>query len=320
MRKVTFLSVAVVALTGAVWAPACGSNGDGDNLGGEGGLGGAHAGGRRDSVPSRPAGSGGTAEGGAGGEPDNEPITLYCGDGHVGGAEECEPPGKGSCGIDCLWREPVCGNDVREDGEECDPPNGETCNESCERLEIECGNSVVQNGEECDPPDGKLCNDNCYAIECGDFLREGREECDPPNGIACDDKCHNIEPTCGDEVVQIGEQCDPSNGRSCGEDCRLTTVLNHCPTVVLIGGPTSMTIGSPYPISIEALVEDADGDETFVSWRVTSGTISDPSATQITYVCTEEGAQTLEATVRDSDPACAVATQLVPVCYPAEEP
>jgi ubiquitin len=311
-RRTTLLSLALLWGTSSVVTVACGSDGEGDGDG-PGGFGGAAG------SPARP-GSGGKAEGG---EPPESSGggggTLYCGDGQVGGAEECEPPGQGRCGIDCILRDPVCGNKVREEDEECDPPNGETCSKDCDVIVIECGNSVVQAQEECDPPDDKSCNDNCYRIECGDFEVEGKEECDPPNGLSCDDKCRAIEPECGDKAIQPGEQCDPPNGRNCSDECRLTGVVNLCPEVIIFAAPNESTIGSDVPISIDADIVDPDGDEVFISWRVTSGTISDPDAAEVNYFCTEPGPQTVEITVRDSDPACAVSWNIVPFCHPAEE-
>jgi hypothetical protein len=307
MRAAIFSSLVLFALAAGLSSSACGSNENRSTFGGEGGLGGDAQEDGGGSIPGRPKGSGGKSSGGEGGETGSGgATTLYCGDQKVSDSEECEPPGVGSCGIDCLWLPAICGNEVREEGEECDPPNGETCSDECKSLRIECGNAVVQAEEECDPPNNKTCSDNCTRIVCGDFKREGTEECDPPNGRSCDTKCRNIRAVCGDTIVQPGEECDPPNGKSCGKE------------VFMVGAPAESAIGSDIPISINVEVNDPDGDEVFFSWRVTSGEISDTESLDVIYSCTEVGAQTIEIQVRDSAPACVVAQTLVPYCYEAE--
>jgi hypothetical protein len=55
--------------------------------------------------------------------------TIVCGDGIVGGDEDCDPPDGVTCNAFCQFI--VCGNGVVDGIEQCDPPNGYDCSNTC---------------------------------------------------------------------------------------------------------------------------------------------------------------------------------------------
>ncbi|MGK0358272.1 MAG: cysteine-rich repeat protein, partial [Bradymonadia bacterium] len=125
---------------------------------------------------------------------------IVCGDGAVGGGEECDDgnvdAGDG-CAADCTI-EPGCGNGRIELDEACDDgnlDNGDGCDDQCQ-FEVFCGNGNVDAGEACD--DGNLdagdgCSADCqFEQVCGNGAVEGTEQCDDgnvDNGDGCDALC-----------------------------------------------------------------------------------------------------------------------------------
>jgi hypothetical protein len=69
----------------------------------------------------------------------------------------------GDCGNYTLDITPViCGDGILGGNEQCDPPDGVTCNAFCQF--IVCGNGVVDGVEQCDPPNGYDCSNACTFI------------------------------------------------------------------------------------------------------------------------------------------------------------
>ena len=171
-------------------------------------------------------------------------IGNYCGDGTVGGSEQCDD-GNSTAGDGCgpTCQDEVCGNNVMDPGEACDDGNtndGDGCSSLCE-IEDPCGNGAIDGSEECD--DGNNMNgDGCSATctdewVCGDGDVDPGETCDPadsatnPNpttGATCNSNCQ-YDPICGDGNVDNGEDCDAgaANGTS-GEPCTAGCVLRSC--------------------------------------------------------------------------------------------
>lgn len=159
-----------------------------------------------------------------------------CGDGYLGGGEQCDagPANSDSqpdaCRTDCLAAH--CGDGVMDGGEACDgldlgiascvdfgyaTPIGLACTGGCEldpgACQAICGNGVLEPGEQCD---GSLLG----AWTCLDF---GYSQ---SGGLGCDGACvpdtAGCTPTCGDGVVEPGEVCDDGNtvgGDGCRADC-----------------------------------------------------------------------------------------------------
>lgn len=159
----------------------------------------------------------------------------FCGDGNVVAPEECDPPGEGACGPDCLRDPDRCG-----DGQCEAPEHSINCPADCTPA---CGNGLREEGEDCDGEDlgdatctslgyagGTLvCAPNCtYGVLvcetlCGDGLLDAGETCDDggrQNGDGCTALCA-VEPgwscvgtpsvcatVCGDGQVVGGELCD----------------------------------------------------------------------------------------------------------------
>jgi hypothetical protein len=154
------------------------------------------------------------------------PVVLsICGDGTVGGQEECEsasdcPLGQACDTATCDCVSLPCGNGVLDPGEGCDPPGShdgcgqyEVCNATCGCVPSPyCGNNWVDPGEDCE---FLYCDaDNC----------ETSYGCTEPewcNVITC--QCEAV-PKCGDGVINLGEQCDGDDepcddGMFCSNDC-----------------------------------------------------------------------------------------------------
>jgi len=124
---------------------------------------------------------------------------VKCGDGAIGGVEQCDPPNVGrGCSADCRL----------EPGYVCDPPPT--------------------------PPNASQPA-TCHKTVCGDGVREGIEACDDHNtvdGDGCASNC-TLEPDCssgtcvskcGDGVKLRPEGCDDGNtadGDGCAHDCTI---------------------------------------------------------------------------------------------------
>ena len=122
-----------------------------------------------------------------------------------------------------------CGDGVLGGIEQCDPPNvGQGCSADC-RLEP---------GSVCDPPPTPATPSRpaiCHKTVCGDGKKEGTEACDDGNtidGDGCSSSC-TFEPDCsrgscssrcGDGIKLPPEACDDGNttdGDGCSHDCML---------------------------------------------------------------------------------------------------
>ena len=158
-------------------------------------------------------------------------LRIECGDGLVGGFEECDGGGlgqEGGCEADCS-APLVCGNGFVQvlNNEECDDGNltpGDGCDENCV-LEV-CGNGIVQDaaGEECDDAgESVACDADCSLPLCGDGFRNEAfgEECDDVIASEfCDADCTLA--LCGDGTLNpaAGEACDePVETPDCDSDC-----------------------------------------------------------------------------------------------------
>jgi fibro-slime domain-containing protein len=135
-------------------------------------------------------------------EPGKRCVYLVkCGDGALGGIEQCDPPAAGrGCSADCRI----------EPGWVCAPP--------------------PVPADPTNPP-------SCHKTVCGDGTREGAEACDDANAIdgdGCASSC-TFEPDCtsgrcvskcGDGMKLPPEACDDGNtadGDGCAHDCVLET-------------------------------------------------------------------------------------------------
>ena len=133
-------------------------------------------------------------------------VEAVCGDGQLGGGEECDAGADnddaGLCKTDCTAQR--CGDGALGPGEACDDGNAvddDECSNSC--VPAACGDMVVQVGEACD--DGNLeLSDACVGCQvaaCGDtFIQAGVEECDDGNAIdgdGCSAMCMKEAPKCG---------------------------------------------------------------------------------------------------------------------------
>jgi cysteine-rich repeat protein len=178
-----------------------------------------------------------------------------CGDGVLGGGEECDGEDLGgatcesvsggfeggllkcssSCRFDTSECIPEgCGNGVIDLGEECDDGNDDNtdaCLKVC-RAAV-CGDGFVWEGtEECDDANDvntDSCLGDCTEASCGDgHLWEGVEECDDGNQVSTDGCTNECKlPVCGDGHVFEGvEECDDgnqSNTDDCTNDCLSAT-------------------------------------------------------------------------------------------------
>ncbi len=131
---------------------------------------------------------------------------VVCGDGMLGGAEECDAGAENGdtklCKANCTTQK--CGDGFVGPGEACDDGNAvdnDACSNAC--VPAACGDKVVQMGEACD--DGNVeATDACIACKaavCGDtFVQAGVEECDDGNvngGDGCSAACKKEAPKCG---------------------------------------------------------------------------------------------------------------------------
>jgi MYXO-CTERM domain-containing protein len=143
-----------------------------------------------------------------------------CGDGSVGGNEECDDMMESAmCDADCT--EALCGDLTVNDmaGEDCDEGGVESA----------------------------ACDADCTAVACGDGTVNATvmEQCDDGGASAtCDTDCTPAE--CGDMLVNMvaGEQCEDGNtvdGDGCSSTCQLEgeTGAGGAATTSASGGPTS---------------------------------------------------------------------------------
>lgn len=151
---------------------------------------------------------------------------MICGDGIVGGAEECDAQGESArCNADCTLA--ACGDGVLNAtaGEDCDDGGlSATCDLDC--TVSECGDTVLNElaGELCDEGgESAACNADCTLSMCGDGIinRSDGEQCDDGDeSETCDSDC--TVSMCGDGVINraAGEICDDGGrSRSCDVDC-----------------------------------------------------------------------------------------------------
>lgn len=172
------------------------------------------------------------------------PTEAVCGDGIVGGEEQCDDGLAGNsnttpnaCRKDC--KDPVCHDGVTDNqfNEQCD--DGNTNNTDCcvgECVNATCGDGTKNCNEECDLGAGNAnqpdtCRKTgafaCKNPKCGDTITDpgNNETCDDGN-TANNDGCNStckIE-VCGDGVTQPPrEQCDNgANNANEPDKCRAT--------------------------------------------------------------------------------------------------
>jgi spore coat protein H len=182
-------------------------------------------------------------------------LAAVCGDGVVGGAEECDD-GNVTSGDGCTAGcRSECGDGQLQPGETCDDGNrfdGDGCSAVC-LVEPGCGDGILDLvlGEQCDDAmngenfaDG--CRDDCTANLCGDGRLDLGEACDDGNaadGDGCSAACVDEDgvAVCGNGLLEAGEGCDDANfvptdacdnacQRPCtGADTAVVASLNgHC--------------------------------------------------------------------------------------------
>lgn len=161
--------------------------------------------------------------------------TAKCGDGLVGGDEQCDD-GNGVPGDACtnsceLAR---CGDGIQGPGEACDDgdqDDGNGCSNGC--LIPTCGDGVVEGDEQCDEAgESVTCNMNCTAAMCGDGQLNmlAGEACDDGDeSPTCDADC--TAPVCGDGGINAsaGELCDDGDmnaGDACSRQCAPTKIVD----------------------------------------------------------------------------------------------
>jgi fibro-slime domain-containing protein len=158
-----------------------------------------------------------------------------CDDGNTHGGDGCSADCRVEKDFDCpLPGKPCvylvkCGDGVLGGIEQCDPPTvGAGCSATCK----------LDPGYVCDPPPAvpdPSKPSTCHRTVCGDGKKEGTEACDDGNtvdGDGCSGGC-SLEPdcssgtcasACGDAVKLAPEACDDGNtkdGDGCSHDCQL---------------------------------------------------------------------------------------------------
>jgi cysteine-rich repeat protein len=158
------------------------------------------------------------------------PCDQVCGDGEVGGTEDCDDAGESpTCDADCTTA--TCGDGLLNTaaGEACDDASeSPTCDADC--TAAACGDGLLNTaaGEACDDAvESPTCDADCTAAACGDgqVNAAAGEACDDGGeSVTCDTDC--TAAMCGDEVVNAmaGETCD-DGGRSasCNLDCTVAS-------------------------------------------------------------------------------------------------
>ncbi len=165
--------------------------------------------------------------------------TNTCGDGAIGGDEQCDDG-------DYNYPNDGCENCMKQTGFDCpypDAPCVPLCGDSILLMNEACDDGNVLPDDGCSPTcawepgwacDGEPGNYTCHPTTCGDGVAEGAEACDDGNGNlgdGCTPLCRR-EPTCdagactsscGDALI-VGEACDDGNaasGDGCSADCQL---------------------------------------------------------------------------------------------------
>ena len=168
-----------------------------------------------EAVTSGASSTGDTSTGGTtGGESSESGMSTGIGEGGCAdGTQDCPCYGNMTCndGLACAdevcvpMQAPVCGDGMLGGMEECDAgmENGDTklCKANCTTQK--CGDGFVGPGEACD--DGNVESADaciaCKAAACGDtFVQAGVEECDDGNGNGgdgCSAACKKEAPKCG---------------------------------------------------------------------------------------------------------------------------
>ncbi len=166
----------------------------------------------------------------------------FCGDGAIGGLEECDDGMAGSA--TCRGAQPAqgspctlirCGDGIVDTaaGEECDDGNAnpaDTCTNNCKLVTV-CGDGVKEGAEECDDGNnisGDGCSSTCKleVTVCGNGVLEYNEQCDDGNtipGDGCNQFCRIEAGACGNGKLDPGEQCDDGNtvsGDGCDRYCQ----------------------------------------------------------------------------------------------------
>jgi cysteine-rich repeat protein len=179
-------------------------------------------------------------------EPANAPnicvCANYCGDGQIGGLEECDAGSTSSATCRASTSEKPCtlvrcGDAVVDTGEACDDGNtnpADGCTNDCKVVSI-CGNGTAEGNEECDDGNnvsGDGCSSACKseATVCGDGQLDSDEQCDDGNttaGDGCDAACLLEGGACGNGTRDLGEQCDDGNTMS-GDGCSAACELDLC--------------------------------------------------------------------------------------------
>jgi cysteine-rich repeat protein len=161
---------------------------------------------------------------------------AVCGDGVLGGSEECDDGENNgdmaACKADCTAN--VCGDGHVGPGESCD----EDTPMCVDCALVSCGDGKVDPGEACDDgnkEDQDDCTNACTAAACGDGILNTKgatpEACDdgPMNGdtAACLSTCEPA--SCGDGLVQAGvEGCDDGDKNGDTAACLPTCKAASC--------------------------------------------------------------------------------------------
>lgn len=129
------------------------------------------------------------------------PSSNTCGDGTIGGAEECDDgnnvdgDGCTACKKDEIVT-PVCGDNIKDATEECDDGNvasGDGCDATCHNeTPALCGNGLVNPGEKCDDgntKDGDGCESTCVhtpvpEVVCANLAPLAQGTCEVTKGDA----------------------------------------------------------------------------------------------------------------------------------------
>jgi cysteine-rich repeat protein len=163
---------------------------------------------------------------------------VICGDGQVGGAEDCDfaAPGAATCTPRCTFN--ICGDgfvledeacddgdDDSDDGCDADPDGG-----SC--TFASCGDGRTSHGEACDfsnstDPAADRCRSDCTEQQRNDGIVDPDEACDDGNDVDTDGCIATVLARCGDGVVRTTgtgiEACEPTvagvSDANCNADC-----------------------------------------------------------------------------------------------------
>jgi cysteine-rich repeat protein len=145
------------------------------------------------------------------GLPRPDPVSPLCGNRNIDPGEECDDGNKrngDACSMECLLENGFCGDDVVQKllGEQCeaalhDPSLPYTCGADCRFFSPFCGNGTLDPGEQCDDGVGNAdspdrCHMNCSLPRCGDNMLDASEQCDDGNrrdGDGCDRYCRTGE-------------------------------------------------------------------------------------------------------------------------------